>query len=264
MKTTIKDLLEAGCHFGHKTSRWHPRFKPYIFGPQNGIYIIDLKKSLDELDKAYNFVKKVASRGGKAMFVGTKKQVKTIVKRQAQRCDAYYVTERWLGGMLTNFNTIRSSIQKLKEYERMEQDGTYDLLTKKEVLIRQKHKKKLDNVLSGIREMTSPPEVMFVVDASAEDIAVKEAKKLKIPVVAMVDTDTDPSNIEFPIPTNDDAMKSVSLITKVIADAVIEGRGGEQYLQAFEEEEQKQKADTDKKDTDTKESSSSKEDKKDK
>lgn len=242
MNVQIKDLLEAGCHFGHKTSRWHPRFGPYIFGPQNGIYIIDLKKSIAELDKAYSFVKKVSSRGGKAIFVGTKKQVKSIVQKQAERCGAFYVTERWLGGMLTNFDTIRVSIQKLKEYERLEQDGTYDLLTKKEVLLNQAHQRKLEKVLTGIREMTSPPNVMFVVDALAERIAIKEAKKLKIPVVAMVDTDTDPTDIEFPIPANDDAMKSVNLITRVIADAVIEGRGGEQYLEAYSEPQEDQKA----------------------
>ena len=233
MKATLKDLLEAGCHFGHKTSRWHPRFKPYIFGAQNGIYIIDLKKSLHNLDEAYKFIKKISSRGGNALFVGTKKQVKSIVKKQAERAGAYHVTERWLGGMLTNFNTIRQSIQKLKEYERMEQDGTFDLLTKKEVLLRQKHKNKLNRILSGIREMTSLPQVMFIIDAKAEDIAVREAKRLHIPVVAMIDTDTDPSTVDYPIPTNDDAMKSVSLITRVISDAIIEGRGGAQYLEVL-------------------------------
>ncbi len=236
LKVTMKELLDAGCHFGHKTSRWHPRFKPYIFGPQNGIYIIDLKKTMVKLDEAYKFVKYVASRGGKALFVGTKKQVKNLVKRQAERAGAYHVTERWLGGMLTNFNTVRQSIQKLKEYEKQEQDGTFEKLTKKEVLLRVKHKRKLERVLNGIRDMSGMPGVLFVVDACAEDIAVQEAKVLGIPVVAMIDTDTDPSLVDYPIPTNDDAMKSVQLITKIIADAVIEGRGGEQYLQAEKEE----------------------------
>jgi len=232
-KLALKDLLEAGCHFGHKTSRWHPKFKPFIFAPQNGIYIIDLKKTLDRVNVAYEVVKKITSRGGSALFVGTKKQVKMIVKREAERCGAYYVTERWLGGMLTNFPTIRMSIQKLKEYERMEQDGTFDLITKKEKLLKLKHKRKLEKVLTGIRNMNNQPQVMFVIDAKAEDIAVKEAKKLNIPVVSMIDTDTDPSFVDYPIPANDDAMKSVALITKAIADAVIEGRGGAQFLEAY-------------------------------
>lgn len=235
LKVTMQELLDAGCHFGHKTSRWHPRYKPYIFGPQNGIYIIDLKKTMVKLEEAYKFVKQISSRGGKALFVGNKKQVKNLVKRQAERAGAYYVTERWLGGMLTNFNTVRASIQKLKEYEKQETDGTFEQLTKKEVLLRLKHKRKLEKVLNGIRDMQGVPSVLFIVDANAEGIAVREAKHLKIPVVAMVDTDTDPTIVDLPIPTNDDAMKSVSLITKIIADAVIEGRGGKQYLQAEEE-----------------------------
>jgi small subunit ribosomal protein S2 len=216
-------LLQAGAHFGHLTRRWNPKMKPYIFMDRNGIHIIDLKKTQEMLDSAFNAVSKIVSEGKRPLFVATKLQAKDVVKEEAKRCNAFYATERWLGGMLTNFTTIRKSVKRLTNIEKMETDGTFDSITKKEGLTLTREKDKLQDVLAGVVEMTRLPGILFVVDVKKEAISVKEAKRLGIPVVAIVDTNTDPEPIDYPIPANDDALKSVQLIAKVIADAVIDG-----------------------------------------
>lgn len=221
---TLQNLLEAGAHFGHQKKRWNPKMKRFILCLRNGIYIIDLNKTIGSLDKFIDRVKKEVAKGGKVLFVGTKKQLRDSIKEEAIRCDMPYVTERWLGGMLTNFQTIRQSIGKLEKIEKMELDGTMEALPKKEVLNIMKKKEKLLMVLEGIRDVKKAPAIVFVVDSIKEHIAVAEARRLKIPIAAIVDTNCDPDNIDYPIPANDDAIKSVQLITKTVADTIIEVR----------------------------------------
>ena len=233
---SMKQLLEAGVHFGHQTRRWNPKMAPYIFTERNGIHIIDLQKSVGKIDEAYNAVSEIAAQGGTILFVGTKKQAQDAVKAEAERCGMYYVNERWLGGMLTNFKTIRSRIERLKQIETMAEDGTFDVLPKKEVIQLKAEQEKLEKNLGGIKEMKKLPSAMFVVDPRKEHIAILEAKALGIPVVAIVDTNCDPDEADYPIPGNDDAIRAVKLIASKIADAVLEGRQGEQMSdEAIEE-----------------------------
>ncbi|MBE3582944.1 MAG: 30S ribosomal protein S2 [Limnochordaceae bacterium] len=223
---TMKQLLEAGVHFGHQTRRWNPKMREYIFTERNGIYIVDLQKTLKKLEDAYSFVRDASKEGKSILFVGTKKQAQETIRDEATRCGMFYVNVRWVGGLLTNFRTIRSRIERLKELERMEQDGTFTVLPKKEVANLQQEKEKLSRFLSGIREMRTLPDVVYVVDPRKEHIAVTEARKLHIPIVAIVDTNCDPDDVDYVIPGNDDAIRAVRLITSKIADAVIEGREG--------------------------------------
>mgnify|MGYP001248590454 CR=1 FL=1 len=224
---SMKQLLEAGVHFGHQTRRWNPKMKKYIFQERNGIYIIDLQKTVKMMDVAYNFIRDLAAQGGKVLFVGTKKQAQDAIKEEATRCGMFYVNQRWLGGTLTNFQTIKTRIDRLKEIEKMEEDGTFEVLPKKEVLVLKREKERLEKFLGGIKEMTEYPDAIFIVDPRKERIAVQEARKLNIPIVAMVDTNCDPDEVDYVIPANDDAIRAVRLITSKIADAVIEGRQGE-------------------------------------
>lgn len=221
---SMKELLEAGVHFGHQTKRWNPKMKKYIFGSRNGIYIIDLQKTLKKFKEAVGYVQNVAEQGGNVLFVGTKRQAQESIEVQAQRCNMYYVNNRWLGGTLTNFKTIRKSVETLNRLEGMATDGSYDKLTKKEILDLEKKKDKLNKVLFGIKNMTRLPDILFIVDPNREKIAVSEANKLGIPIVAIVDTNCDPENVDFVIPGNDDAIRAVKLFTTRVADAVIEGR----------------------------------------
>ncbi len=221
---TMKELLEAGVHFGHQAKRWNPKMKKYIFGERNGIYIIDLQKTLKLFKEAYDFVRTSASEGKDILFVGTKKQAQDAITEEAKRCGMYYVSHRWLGGMLTNFNTVKKSIDRLKKIEKMKEDGTYDKLTKKEVAGLEKERTKLEKILSGIKSMSQPPSMIFVIDPRKETIAVQEANKLNIPVVAVVDTNCDPDNIDYVIPGNDDAIRAIRLMASKVADAIIEGR----------------------------------------
>jgi small subunit ribosomal protein S2 len=224
MVVAMKELLEAGVHFGHQVKRWHPKMKKYIFGERNGIYIIDLQKTVKGLEYAYNFIKAVASTGAPVLFVGTKKQSQDAIQEEATRAGAFYVNQRWLGGMLSNFSTIKKSIEKLKKFEAMKEDGTLDLLTKKEVAAIEKEKSKLEKNLSGIKNMTSLPLALFIVDPKKEKIAIAEARKLFVPIVAIVDTNCNPDEVDYVIPGNDDAIRAIRLITSKIADAVIEGK----------------------------------------
>ncbi len=224
MVVAMKELLEAGVHFGHQVKRWHPKMKKYIFGERNGIYIIDLQKTVKGLEYAYNFIKDVASTGAPVLFVGTKKQSQDAIQEEATRAGAFYVNQRWLGGMLSNFSTIKKSIEKLKKFEAMKEDGTLDLLTKKEVAAIEKEKSKLEKNLSGIKDMTSLPVALFIVDPKKEKIAIAEARKLFVPIVAIVDTNCNPDEVDYVIPGNDDAIRAIRLITSKIADAVIEGK----------------------------------------
>ena len=224
---SMKQLLEAGVHFGHQTRRWNPKMAPYIFTERNGIYIIDLQKTVKKVDEAYNFLRDVAAQGETILFVGTKKQAQEAVKDEAIKSDMYYVNERWLGGMLTNFQTIQKRINRLKELETMEEDGTFDVLTKKEVLALRHEMERLQKFLGGIKTMTKLPGALFIVDPRKERIAVAEAKKLGIPIVGIVDTNCDPDEIDYVIPANDDAIRAVKLLTARMADAVIEGRQGD-------------------------------------
>lgn len=223
---SIEQLLEAGVHFGHQKSRWHPNMRQYIFGVRNGIHIIDLHKTLEALKNAYDVVKNHVSRGETVLFVGTKKQIKDIIAQEAQRANAFWVSERWLGGMLTNFRTVKESIQHVKQTERMMENGTLEKLTKKEANIIKKRYDKLNNVLRGVRDMERLPGMMFVVDIVHERTAVLEAQNLEIPVIGICDTNADPQAIKYPIPGNDDAIKSVQTIVSTIADAVLEGQAG--------------------------------------
>ncbi len=231
---SMKQLLEAGVHFGHQTRRWNPKMAPYIFTERNGIYIIDLQKTVKKIEEAYDFIKDIVSNDGTVLFVGTKKQAQDSVKEEAERCGMYYVNQRWLGGMLTNYKTIRSRVERLKELKKMEEDGTFEVLPKKEVIKLRKEKEKLQKYLGGIENMNSLPSVLFVVDPKKEAIAIAEAKNLDIPIVAIVDTNCDPEEVDYPIPGNDDAIRAVKLIASKIADAVIEAKQGEQ-LTAVEE-----------------------------
>lgn len=224
---SMKQLLEAGVHFGHQTRRWNPKMAPYIFTERNGIYIIDLQKTVKKVDEAYDFLRSVAEEGKSILFVGTKKQAQEAVKEEALKSGMFYVNERWLGGMMTNFATIRKSINRLKELEAMEQDGTFEVLSKKEVLSLKREQEKLEKSLGGIKDMDQLPGALFIVDPRKERIAVAEAKKLNIPIVAIVDTNCDPDEIDYVIPGNDDAIRAVKLLTSRMADAVIEGRQGE-------------------------------------
>lgn len=221
---SMKELLEAGVHFGHQTRRWNPKMKEYIYGERNGIYILDLMKTTLLLDEAYNFVSKAASQGKNVVFVGTKKQASDIVAQEAKRCGAFYVNRRWLGGTLTNFETIRSRIKKLLEIEEMKENGHFDRLPKKEVATMQRQLTRLSKSLGGIKEMKGMPDVLFVVDNKKEVIAIAEAKKLGIPIISIVDTNSDPDDIDFVIPANDDAIRSIKLVASKIADAVLEGK----------------------------------------
>jgi small subunit ribosomal protein S2 len=220
---TIKDLLEAGVHFGHQTNRWNPKMKRYIFGERNGIFIIDLQQTVARFDSAYDFVRQTVAQGESVLFVGTKRQSSDIVEDEAKRCQMFYVTSRWLGGMLTNFNTIRKSIDKLRKIETASTDGTYDRLPKKEVSGLEKERLRLEGSLGGIKGMNGLPGCIYIADTRGERIAIMEAQRLGIPIVAIVDTNCDPDGIEYLIPGNDDAIRSVRLVTSKIADAVIEG-----------------------------------------
>ena len=225
---SMKQLLEAGVHFGHQTRRWNPKMAEYIFAERNGIYIIDLQKTVKKVDDAYTAVSDIIKDGGEILFVGTKKQAQDSIKEEAERCGMYYVNQRWLGGMLTNFSTIKTRIARLKELEEMQADGTFDVLTKKEVAALLHEKEKLENNLGGIKEMTKVPDVMFIVDPRKERIAIQEAHTLGIPIVAIVDTNCDPEEVDYVIPGNDDAIRAVKLIASKIADAVIESKQGEE------------------------------------
>ncbi|MBF0319029.1 MAG: 30S ribosomal protein S2 [Nitrospirae bacterium] len=220
----MKELLEAGVHFGHQVKRWNPKMKKYIFGERNGIYIIDLQKTVKGIEEAYNFVRDISAAGESIMFVGTKKQAQDAIAEEAARVGAYYVNQRWLGGMLTNFFTIKKSIEKLKKIETMKNDGIYEVLTKKEVLALEKERTKLQKYLGGIKEMKKYPGALFVIDPRRENIAVMEARKLSLPIVAIVDTNCDPDKIDYVIPGNDDAIRAVKLVTGRMADAIVEGR----------------------------------------
>lgn len=223
---SMKQLLEAGVHFGHQTKRWNPKMARFIFAERNGIYIIDLQKTVKKIEEAYEFMVEMAKTGDPILFIGTKKQAQDAIKEEAERCGMYFVNERWLGGTLTNYKTIRTSINKLKNIEKMQEDGTFDLLPKKEVLGLLKTKEKLEKYLGGIKEMPKLPACMFVIDPKKEKIAVHEAHKLGIPVIGVVDTNCDPDKLDFPIPGNDDAIRAVKLLASVMADAIIEGRQG--------------------------------------
>ena len=220
----IKECLEAGVHFGHKTSRWNPKMKKFIFGQRSGIYIIDLEKTEECLNKTRDFLMGLASKGETVLFVGTKKQAQEVVYQEAMRCGMYYVTERWPGGLLTNFSTIKKSISRLKDIEKMKEDGTFQKLTKKEVALLEKELVKLKKNFAGIVQMERMPKAMFVVDTKKEETAVKEACRLAIPVIGLIDTNSNPDLIAYPIPGNDDATKSIHLISRVLADSIIEGR----------------------------------------
>lgn len=228
---SMKQLLEAGVHFGHQTRRWNPKMAEYIFTERNGIYIIDLQKTVKKVEEAYDFIKSVSEEGKDILFVGTKKQAQESIQEEAVRCNMYYVNQRWLGGMLTNFKTIKTRIERLNELERMEQEGTFDLLPKKEVIKLRAEKEKLEKNLSGIKDLKRTPGALFIVDPRKEKNAILEAKILGIPVVAIVDTNCDPEEVDYVIPGNDDAIRAVKLITAKMADAVIEGRQGEQLAE---------------------------------
>lgn len=232
---SVRDLLEAGVHFGHQTKRWNPRMKPYIFGARNGIYIIDLGKTARLFDEAYKFVNRIAAQGGKVLFIGTKKQAQEIVKREAERCGMPYVNNRWLGGMLTNFTTVRRSVERLLDLEKMQQDGKFGYLTKKEVLTLERDIEKLNRSLGGFKEMKDLPAAIFVIDVKKEHIAIHEARRLGIPIVAVVDTNCDPEGIQFVVPGNDDALKSINLFATRVGDACLEGKHASRDFQKSNE-----------------------------
>lgn len=231
---TMKDLLECGVHFGHQTRRWNPKMAPYIFTERNGIYIIDLQQTVGLIDDAYNVIKEAAEGGGKVLFVGTKKQAQEAIETEARRCGMHFVSQRWLGGMLTNFKTIRKRVDLLYKLEKMEEDGTFEALPKKEVIKLRLKKERLERFLGGIKEMNELPDVMFVVDPKKEKIAIREARLLGIPVVGIVDTNCDPEEVDYVIPGNDDAIRAVKLIAGKMADAVIESNQGESFEAAEE------------------------------
>lgn len=234
---SMKQLLEAGVHFGHQTRRWNPKMAPYIYTERNGIHIIDLQKSVGMVDDAYNAVKECVAEGGKILFVGTKKQAQDSIKTEAERCGMFYVNQRWLGGMLTNFKTIRSRIDRLKKLKKMEEDGTFEVLPKKEVLELRKEMDKLQKNLGGIEEMNEIPDMIFIVDPKKENICVQEAHTLGIPLVGIADTNSDPEDLEYIIPGNDDAIRAVKLITSAMADAVVEANQGMDAADVEAEEE---------------------------
>lgn len=233
---SMKQLLEAGVHFGHQTRRWNPKMAPYIFTERNGIYIIDLQKTVKKVDEAYNFVRDLASQGGSLLFVGTKKQAQDAVREEANRCNMFFVNERWLGGMLTNFKTIQTRINRLRQLEDMEANGVFDVLPKKEVIQLRHEMDRLQKFLGGIKNMRKLPSALFIIDPRKERIAVAEARNLGIPIVGIVDTNCDPDEIDHIIPGNDDAIRAVKLLTAKMADAILEGRQGEQYDEEGAEE----------------------------
>ena len=224
---SMKQLLEAGVHFGHQTRRWNPKMKPYIFTERNGIYIIDLQKSVGKVDEAYNAISDIVAQGGTVLFVGTKKQAQEAVKTEAERCGMFYVNERWLGGMLTNFKTIQTRVKRLKDIEKMSEDGTFDVLPKKEVTILKKEWEKLENNIGGIKNMDRIPDAIFVVDPKKEHLCIQEAHALGITLLGIVDTNCDPEELDYVIPGNDDAIRAVKLIVSKMADAIIEAKQGE-------------------------------------
>ncbi len=239
-KVTMRQMLEAGLHFGHQTRRWNPKMKPYIYGPRNGIYIVNLDATMKKFRQAYGYIVDVVADGGTVMFVGTKRQAQAIIKEEANRCGMFFVNHRWLGGMMTNFQTIKNSVDRLKKIESMQEDGTINRFPKKEILKMEKERVKLDRNIGGIKDMRVLPDVLFVIDPRKEEIAVGEALKLDIPVVALTDTNCDPDGINYIIPGNDDAIRAIKLITSEIASAVIEGkarRGEEQDVSVEELEE---------------------------
>jgi len=233
----MKQLLEAGVHFGHQTRRWDPKMAEYIFQARNGIHIIDLQKTSKKLDEAYNFMKEQAEQGKTVLFVGTKKQAQECMKEAAEKSGMFYINQRWLGGMLTNFGTIRKRVERLKDLERMQEDGTFEVLPKKEVILLKKEMEKLEKNLGGIKEMTEIPGVIFIVDPKKERIAILEARKLNIPLVGLIDTNCNPEDLDYPIPGNDDAIRAVKLIADAMANAIIEGRQGESMDMPVEENE---------------------------
>jgi len=233
----MKQLLESGVHFGHQTRRWNPKMEQYIFTERNGIYIIDLQQTVRLIDKAYDYVKEQAGEGKEILFVGTKRQAQETIKTEAERCGMPYVNERWLGGMLTNYQTIKKRIDRLEELEEMEEDGTFEVLPKKEVIELERERDKLKKFLGGIRDMDGLPDVVYITDPRKESIAVSEARKLDIPIVSIVDSNCDPDLIDYVIPGNDDAIRAVKLISSVIADAVLEGKQGEQSKENEQSEE---------------------------
>ncbi|MFC4354446.1 30S ribosomal protein S2 [Chryseomicrobium palamuruense] len=232
---SMKQLLEAGVHFGHQTRRWNPKMKKYIFVERNGIYIIDLQKTVKKLEEAYSYMRQVGEEGGKVLFVGTKKQAQEAIKEEAERSGNYYINQRWLGGTLTNFGTIQKRVARMKQIEKMEEDGTFAVLPKKEVVQLKKEHERLVKFLGGVRDMKSLPDVMFVVDPRKERIAVAEAIKLHIPIVGIVDTNCDPDEIDYVIPANDDAIRAVKLLTGKMADALLEAKQGEELAESTEE-----------------------------
>lgn len=244
-RVELSALLEAGAHFGHLTRRWNPKMKPYIFMERNGVHILDLKKTQTQIDDAANAIGNVIAEGKRVLFVGTKKQAKEVLEAEAKRCGQFYLTDRWLGGALTNFTTIRKSVKRLTNIEKMETDGTFDKITKKETLFLTREKEKLQKSLSGVVDMTRLPGALFIVDVKKETIAVSEANRLGIPVFAIVDTNCDPDNIDYVIPANDDSLKSIQLISKIIADAILEGKerqvAVEQEVEEVEKKEQSEK-----------------------
>ena len=232
---SMKSLLEAGVHFGHQTRRWNPKMAKYIFTERNGIYIIDLQKTVKKIEEAYDYVRKIAENGGEILFVGTKKQAQDAIGKEANKCGMPYINQRWLGGLLTNYKTIRKRIDRLEELERMEEDGTFDVLPKKEVIKLRHEAERLEKFLGGIKNMNGMPDAIYIVDPKKEQIAVKEAQILGIPVIGILDTNCDPDEVDYPIPGNDDAIRAVKLITETMANAVIEGKQG---LQDSEESSQ--------------------------
>ncbi|HLS20385.1 MAG TPA: 30S ribosomal protein S2 [Bacillota bacterium] len=236
---SMKQLLEAGVHFGHQTRRWNPKMKKYIFTERNGIYIIDLQKTVKKVNEAYKFVRDLAANDGTVLFVGTKKQAQNTVYEEATRAGMFYVNQRWLGGTLTNFKTIRKSINRLKEIEKMEEDGTFEVLPKREVVELLREKDRLVKFLGGIKEMNKLPDAVFIIDPRKENIAVAEARKLNIPIIGIVDTNCDPDEIDYVIPANDDAIRAIKLLTSKMADAVLEGKQGSQAEEAEQVTEEK-------------------------
>ncbi|KMO08528.1 MULTISPECIES: 30S ribosomal protein S2 [Bacillus amyloliquefaciens group] len=232
---SMKQLLEAGVHFGHQTRRWNPKMKRYIFTERNGIYIIDLQKTVKKVEEAYNFTKNLAAEGGKILFVGTKKQAQDSVKEEAVRSGMYYVNQRWLGGTLTNFETIQKRIKRLKDIEKMQENGTFEVLPKKEVVQLKKELERLEKFLGGIKDMKDLPDALFIIDPRKERIAVAEARKLNIPIIGIVDTNCDPDEIDVVIPANDDAIRAVKLLTSKMADAILEAKQGEEEAEVAEE-----------------------------
>ncbi len=237
---SMKQLLEAGVHFGHQTRRWNPKMKEYIFTERNGIYIIDLQKTVKKIEEAYNFVRDLSENNQSILFVGTKKQAQESIENEAKRCEMFYVNQRWLGGMLTNFKTIQGRIGRLRQIEQMEANGDFDLLPKKEVIKLRAEQAKLEKNLGGIKDMKKLPAAVYIVDPRKEHIAIAEARTLKIPIIAIIDTNCDPDEVDYPIPGNDDAIRAVKLITGKMADAVLEGKQGEQMEDAEEAAAQKE------------------------